>query len=232
MAFASQKVLWRIPQTVLYIGLTVSCDFLGKWLLLQKRFCGGFRQRLLKHSSPKWLLLQTSSLEGSANCALQFISQSLAGVKVVVNCCHVSRIQIQSTENDPSCRCCWSILWVYFLDSCCPRVSNESEYATHEAATWTLNHDWLCLRVGRHRKSLQQCWATRFNQMAGHILFCSSAINLTIHSVRKFPYQGFQKGFSISPFRFFFNRTSSTQPSHYHPMFPACSMCTNHGKTM
>ena len=48
MAFASQKVLWRIPQTVLYIGLTVSCDFLGKWLLLQKRFCGGFRQRLLK----------------------------------------------------------------------------------------------------------------------------------------------------------------------------------------
>ena len=82
MAFASQKVLWRIPQTVLYIGLTVSCGFLGKWLLLQKRFCGGFRQRLSKHSSPKWLLLQKSSLEGSANCALQFISQSPPGVKV------------------------------------------------------------------------------------------------------------------------------------------------------
>ena len=97
---------------------------------------------------------------------------------------------------------------------------------------WTLNHDWLCLRVGRHRKSLQQCWATGFNQMAGHILFCSSAINLTTHSVRKFPYQGFSKGFSISPFRFFFNRTSSTQPSYYYPMFPGCSMCTNHGKTM
>ena len=120
----------------------------------------------------------------------------------------------------------------FFLDSCCPHVSNESEYATYEAAPWTLNHDWLCLRVGRHRKSLQQCWATRFNQMAGHILFCSSAINLTIHSVRKFPYQGFSKGFSISPFRFFFNRTPSTQPSYYHPMFPSCSMCTNHGKTM
>ena len=44
MAFASQKVLWSVPQTVLYIGLTVSCGFLGKWLLLQKRFCGGFRQ--------------------------------------------------------------------------------------------------------------------------------------------------------------------------------------------
>ena len=34
MAFASQKVLWSVPQTVLYIGLTVSCGFLGKWLLL------------------------------------------------------------------------------------------------------------------------------------------------------------------------------------------------------
>ena len=44
MAFASQKVLWSVPQSVLYIGLTVSCGFLGKWLLLQKRFCGGFRQ--------------------------------------------------------------------------------------------------------------------------------------------------------------------------------------------
>ena len=44
MAFTSQKVLWSFTQTVLYIGLTVSCGFLGKWLLLQKRFCGGFRQ--------------------------------------------------------------------------------------------------------------------------------------------------------------------------------------------
>ena len=36
MAFASQKVLWSVPQTVLYIDLTVSCGFLGKWLLLEK----------------------------------------------------------------------------------------------------------------------------------------------------------------------------------------------------
>ena len=36
MAFASQKVLWSVPQTVLYIDLTVSCCFLGKWLLLEK----------------------------------------------------------------------------------------------------------------------------------------------------------------------------------------------------
>ena len=52
MAVASEKVLWRVPPTS------------------------------LKHSSPKWLLLQKSSLEGSANCALQFISQSPPGVKV------------------------------------------------------------------------------------------------------------------------------------------------------
>ena len=44
MAFASQKVLWSVPQTVFYIGLTDSSGFLGNWLLLQKRFCGGFRQ--------------------------------------------------------------------------------------------------------------------------------------------------------------------------------------------
>ena len=39
MAFDSQKVLWSVPQTVLYIGLTVSCGFLGKWLLLLGGFC-------------------------------------------------------------------------------------------------------------------------------------------------------------------------------------------------
>ena len=45
MAFASQKVLSSVPQTVFCIGLTVSCVFFGNWLLLQKRFCGGFRQQ-------------------------------------------------------------------------------------------------------------------------------------------------------------------------------------------
>ena len=44
MAFASQKVLWSVPQTVLYIDLRVSCGFSGKWLLLHKKFFGGFRQ--------------------------------------------------------------------------------------------------------------------------------------------------------------------------------------------
>ena len=44
MAVASEKVLWTVPPTILYICLTVSCGFLGKWLLLQKRFCARLRQ--------------------------------------------------------------------------------------------------------------------------------------------------------------------------------------------
>ena len=32
-----------------------------------------------------------------------------------VNCSHVSPIQIQSEENNPSCHCCWGILWAYFF---------------------------------------------------------------------------------------------------------------------
>ena len=103
MAFASQKVLWSVPQTILYICLTVSCGFLGKWLLLQKRFSGGFRQLFFK-------LLCTSSLEGSANCALHLPPSVLVGSKLREL---FSPIQIQSEENNPSCHCCWGILWAY-----------------------------------------------------------------------------------------------------------------------
>ena len=81
MAFASQTVLWSVPQTVLYIGLTVSCGFWGKWLLLQKRFCGGFRQQFFRFVS-KWFLLHKSSLEGSANCALHLSPSLLVGSKL------------------------------------------------------------------------------------------------------------------------------------------------------
>ena len=89
MVFASQQVLWSVPQTVLYIGLTVSCGFLGKWLLLQKRFCGGFCQLFFTFVSQspavfwgKWLLLHKSSLEGSANCALHLSPSLLLGAKL------------------------------------------------------------------------------------------------------------------------------------------------------
>lgn len=35
-----------------------------------------------------------------------------------VKCWHVSPILYESAESDPSCRCCWGILWVYSLLSC------------------------------------------------------------------------------------------------------------------
>ena len=37
MAFASQKVLWSVPQTVLYIGLTVSCSFFGQMAVTSEK---------------------------------------------------------------------------------------------------------------------------------------------------------------------------------------------------
>ena len=91
MVFASQKVLWSVPQTVLYIGLTLSCGFSGQSCCFIK-----------------------GSVEGSANYSLHLSSVSSWG-ESCVNCWHVSPIQIQSAENDPSCRCCWGILWVYFF---------------------------------------------------------------------------------------------------------------------
>ena len=31
---------------------------------------------------------------------------------------HVSLIRLQSAENDPSCLCCWGILWADLMESC------------------------------------------------------------------------------------------------------------------
>ena len=44
MVFASQKVLWSVPQTVLLDWSHSLLRFFGKLLSLQKTFCGGFRQ--------------------------------------------------------------------------------------------------------------------------------------------------------------------------------------------
>ena len=81
MAFASQKVLWSVPQTVLYIRLRVSRGFSGKWLLLQKRFCEGSPNYSL-HLSPKRLLLDKKFFGEFRQLRFTFISQSPPGVKV------------------------------------------------------------------------------------------------------------------------------------------------------
>ena len=49
MAFASQKVLWRVPPTILP-------NMSPKWLLLQKRFCGGCPQLCFTYISQSELL--------------------------------------------------------------------------------------------------------------------------------------------------------------------------------
>ena len=82
MAFASQKVLWSVPQTVLYICLRVSRGFWGKWPLLQKRFCGEFPQLFSTLVFANCCCFIKSSLEGSANCALHLPPSLLLGSKL------------------------------------------------------------------------------------------------------------------------------------------------------
>ena len=63
-----------------------------KWFVASERFCWGFRQLFF------YIYLPVSSWGQSC-----------------VNCWHVSSIQIQSAENDPSRRCCWGIPWAYLM---------------------------------------------------------------------------------------------------------------------
>ena len=86
MAFASQKVLWNVPQTILYMGLTVSCFFLGKWLLLQTRFCGGFCQLFFV-----------------------FVSQMVVA-KLLTRLTHTNPVRKKRPIMSDSC---WGILWAY-----------------------------------------------------------------------------------------------------------------------
>ena len=84
VAFASQKVLWSVPQTVFFhVSHSVLPFFWANGCCCRK-----------------------GSVEGSA---IAFISQCPPGGQSCVNCSHVSPIQIQFAENYPSCRCGWGI---------------------------------------------------------------------------------------------------------------------------
>ena len=85
MAFPSPKVLWSVPQTGLCIGLTVSCGFWAHGCCFRK---------VLWRVPPTVLYIYLPVSSWGQN---------------------LSSIQIQSAENDPSCRCCWGILWAYLL---------------------------------------------------------------------------------------------------------------------
>ena len=91
MAVASEKVLWRVPPTILYIRLPNGCCFIKVlWRVPQPVL---------------YIYLPVSSWGQSC-----------------VNCSHVSPIQIQSAENDPTCRCCWGILLAYYLKTPDPKA--------------------------------------------------------------------------------------------------------------
>ena len=107
----------------------------SKWLSQHKSFFGVFQFLTLVSQSPALfgangccfrkgsvegsanyslhlslrLLLHKSSLEGSANCALH-LSPNLLGSKLCELLTCLTHTKIQSTENDPSCRCCWGSL--------------------------------------------------------------------------------------------------------------------------
>ena len=80
MAGASEKVLWGPPQLFSTISTFVSqflASLCNKWLVLQKKFFGGFSQLFFyTHTSPSLLRLsgakgccfRKGSLEGSPNC--------------------------------------------------------------------------------------------------------------------------------------------------------------------
>ncbi len=134
MAFASQKVLWSVPQIVLYIGFTVFCDLGGKWLLLQnilKRVCGGpngccFIKKNLWMVRPTVLYTYLPVSSWGQSC---------------VNCWRVSPLQIQSAEKDPSCQRCWGILWAYF--------EKHTRFIIVGLKMWTI-------RCAQHSRSKQQ----------------------------------------------------------------------------
>ena len=81
MAFASQKVLWSVPQTVLYIISQSAAVLWASCRCFRKGSVEGSASYSL-HLSSTWLLLHKSCLEGSANCGLHL------SVKVATNPVH------------------------------------------------------------------------------------------------------------------------------------------------
>ena len=82
-AFAPQKVLWSVPETVLYIhwSHTLLPFFWANGCCFRKGSVEGSADYSL-HLSLKWLLLPYCSLEGSANCFLHLSHSLLLGSKL------------------------------------------------------------------------------------------------------------------------------------------------------
>ena len=107
MAFASPKVLWSVPQTVLCIGLTVSCGFWAHGCCFRK-VLWRVPPTILYICLPNGCCFRKVVWRVPPTVLYIYLPVSSWGQ-------HLSSIQIQSAENDPSCRCCWGILWAYLL---------------------------------------------------------------------------------------------------------------------
>ena len=89
-------------------------------------------------------------LQGSANYSLHFNYQSCSGVKVawVVDMSH------PYSENDPSCHCCWGILWVYLFDlrqvvMACHLQTVGSRISTPQGGSGNLRKKTTSLRMNK-----------------------------------------------------------------------------------
>ena len=81
-----------------------------------------------------------------------------------VNCWHVSPIQILSAKNDPSCCCCWGILWAYFLNigfHGLDPVQNQVWNAVASGILWSLSLDMI-------QTSMKSCWCWSTHCLRSH----------------------------------------------------------------
>ena len=116
----STKVSSGIVKVLVQNDAFVFLVLCSKWLSPPKRYFGVFPKQfftLVSQSCPVFwangCCFIKGSVEGSPTVLYIYLPVSSCS-QSWVNCWHGSLIQIQSTENDPSCCCCWGILWAYF----------------------------------------------------------------------------------------------------------------------
>ena len=73
-----------------------------------------FRQIALASEKVQWRVPPSILYICLPSCFIKAYLPVSSRGQSCVNCSHVSPIQIQSEENNPSCHWCWGILWAYF----------------------------------------------------------------------------------------------------------------------
>ncbi len=133
MAFASQKVLWSVPQTQFFTLVSQSpADFWANGCCFRKGSVEVSANYSL-HLSPKWMLLHKSSLEGSANCALHLSPSLLLGSKwsELLTCPpHTNPVR----RKRPIMSLLLGILWAYSLVN--PNSTKRTDPPIHQCHLW------------------------------------------------------------------------------------------------